>query len=273
MGEVLSRTEWLLRRDGAIVVASLVGLTVICWLYLISLAVGMSTGDMGIMGMASMDGVAMSSARAVGSQPWTAVTFALMLLMWWVMMIGMMVPSAAPVILIYARVQRQKLPDENPVRRSILFTLGYVLVWLGFSIIATFMQWRLGEAALLSSMMVSTSGYLAAAVFGAAGLYQLTPLKQSCLNHCRSPIQFLSTHWKQGDLGGLQMGLSHGAFCVGCCWFLMGLLFFGGVMNLLWVAVIAIFVLLEKVVPRGQLVSRISGLAMVGFSLYVLFLA
>lgn len=265
--------ELLLRRDGAIVVASLVGLTVICWLYLISLAVGMSTGDMGLMGMASMDDMAMNSSMAVGSQPWTAVTFALMLLMWWVMMIGMMVPSAAPVILIYARVQRQKLPDENPVRRSILFTLGYVVVWLGFSIIATFIQWRLGEAAMLSSIMKSTSAYLAAAVFGAAGLYQLTPLKQSCLNHCRSPIQFLSAHWKQGDLGGLKMGLSHGAYCVGCCWFLMGLLFFGGVMNLLWVAAVAIFVLLEKVVPHGQLVSRISGLAMVGFSLCLLFLA
>ena len=192
-----------------------------------------------------------------------------MLIMWWVMM----VPSAAPTILIYARVQRQKLPDVSPVLRTMLFTLGYVAVWLGFSLVATISQWGLSEIALLSQTMVSTSGYLAAALFALAGLYQLTPLKQACLVRCRSPIQFLSTYWKQGDVGAVRMGLHHGSYCVGCCWLLMGLLFFGGVMNLLWVAAIAVFVLLEKVVPHGLWLSRVSGVLMIGFSLHLLIAA
>ncbi len=154
-----------------------------------------------------------------------------------------------------------------------LFTLGYVAVWLGFSLVATISQWGLSEIALLSQTMVSTSGYLAAALFALAGLYQLTPLKQACLVRCRSPIQFLSTYWKQGDVGAVRMGLHHGSYCVGCCWLLMGLLFFGGVMNLLWVAAIAVFVLLEKVVPHGLWLSRVSGVLMIGFSLHLLIAA
>jgi predicted metal-binding membrane protein len=193
-----------------------------------------------------------------------------MLVMWWVMMIGMMVPSAAPMILIFARVQRKTLPDQNPGLRIALFALGYLLLWLTFSLGATSLQWGLGYVALLSPMMVGSSKYLGPAIFFAAGIYQLTPLKQACLAHCRSPITFLSSYWRNGDWGAFRMGLAHGAYCVGCCWFLMGLLFFGGVMNLFWIAAIAIFVLLEKVLPAARLISRVSGIGMLCFSVFLL---
>ncbi len=252
-----SRLERLLRRDRAIVVACLLALVSAAWLYLARLAADMTRGDMTAMGMASPGGIAM------GLQAWTATTFVLMLAMWWIMMVGMMIPSAAPTIVIFARAQRQQLADENPVGRTLLFTSGYLLTWLAFSALATTLQWGLGEAALLSPMMVSTTPVLGAAVFATAGLYQLTPLKHACLAHCRSPLHFLAEHWRNGDLGAVRMGVSHGAYCVGCCWFLMALLFAGGVMNLLWVAAIAVFVLLEKVLPHGQRVSRAAGAVMI----------
>ncbi len=254
-----SRLERLLRRDRAIVVACLLALVSAAWLYLARLAADVASGDMTLMGMASAE-------IAMELQTWTATTVVLMLAMWWVMMVGMMIPSAAPTILIFARAQRQRLADVAPVLRSLLFTSGYLLTWLAFSALATTLQWGLGEAALLSPMMVSTTPLLGAALFAAAGLYQLTPLKRACLAHCRSPLHFLAEHWRNGNLGALRMGASHGAYCVGCCWFLMALLFAGGVMNLLWVAAIAVFVLLEKALPRGVWVSRASGFVMIALA-------
>ena len=264
MSDSDSTLERLLKRDGAIVIGSLAVLTLLSWLYLVVLNLDMAQGDMSLMGMASMGG-----GMAMELQPWTVLTFALMFAMWWIMMVGMMIPSAAPMILIYARVQRKKLPDENPVLRSGIFSLGYVIAWLVFSLVATLLQWALGEAALLSPMMIATSHYLGAAILLAAGIYQLTPLKQACLAKCRSPIHFLTTHWRNGNAGALKMGIDHGRYCVGCCWFLMALLFFGGVMNLLWVAAIAILVLLEKLLPRGDLVAKISGGLMLAFAGYL----
>jgi len=199
-------------------------------------------------------------------QPWTGATFALMGLMWWIMMIGMMVPSAAPMILLFARVQRRKLAQEAPGRRIALFVLGYLLVWLGFSIAATVLQWGLGTWALLSPMMESTSPALSAGILLLAAIYQLTPLKRACLDHCRNPVEFLSRHWHPGDKGALTLGLHHGAYCVGCCWVLMVLLFAVGVMNLLWVAVIAVFVLLEKILPDGRWISRAGALVLLVFA-------
>ena len=271
--------ERLLRRDSASVVASLILITMLAWIYLIVLALDMAGGDMSLMAMdmslaGSRGGIGeMATAMILEPQPWTWLTFVLMLLMWWVMMIGMMVPSAAPMILLFARLQRQKLSHENPGLRIALFTSGYVLMWLVFSAAATTAQWVLGELALLSPMMKSTSPILAAAIFAVAGIYQLTTLKQACLAHCQAPVHFLSAQWRKGDLGAFLMGLHHGAYCVGCCWFLMALLFAGGVMNLLWVAVIAAFVLLEKAVPKGFWVTRISGPLMLGFSALIAFRA
>ena len=269
--------ERLPTRDSASVIASLILITLLAWIYLIVLVLDMAGGDMSLMGMdmGAAQGRMGETATAMimEPQPWIWITFVLMLVMWWVMMIGMMVPSAAPMILVFARLQRQKLSHESPRLRIALFTLGYVLTWLGFSAAATTAQWALAELALLSPMMTGTSPLLAAAIFAIAGIYQFTPLKHACLAHCRAPVYFLSTHWRKGDLGALRMGLHHGAYCVGCCWFLMALLFVGGVMNLLWVATIAAFVLLEKVVPKGFWITHISGLLMLGFSGFVAFRA
>ncbi len=266
MTEAVSTIENVVRRDRALVVASLVILTGLCWLYLVVLALEMARGDMTLMGMGEMAAMGMTHA----SMPWSALTFALMLLMWWIMMIGMMVPSAAPMILLFARVHRKKLADQTPALRTALFTLGYIVAWAVFSLVATAAQWGLGRLSLLTPMMVSTSNLLGAGLFLAAGRYQLSPLKHVCLRHCRSPVTYLASHWRTGHLGAFRMGLGHGLFCVGCCWFLMGLLFFGGVMNLLWVGAIAILVLVEKVAPRGELVGRIGGAIMLCFGVSLL---
>jgi predicted metal-binding membrane protein len=140
---------------------------------------------------------------------------------------------------------------------------GYLVVWTGFSALATTLQWALEQATLLSAMMVSTSPLLGGALLITAGAYQMTPLKQACLIHCRSPVQFLSSHWRKGTGGAFRMGLAHGLYCLGCCWVLMVLLFVGGVMNLLWIAALAGFVLAEKIIPRGVLFGRIMGGAMI----------
>jgi predicted metal-binding membrane protein len=157
------------------------------------------------------------------------------------MMVAMMVPSAAPLVLIFARVNRQRRERESPVAPAAILLLGYVSVWAGFSAVATGAQWGLHSAALLSPMMVSTSPILGGMLLVLAGVFQWTPLKRMCLVHCRSPLAFLMAHWREGKRGPLVMGLHHGAFCVGCCWILMALLFVAGVMNLLWVAAIAVF--------------------------------
>ena len=245
--------EHLLRRDRAIVLASLLGLTVLAWLYLVDMALDMDMAMTG-RGMAGMGG-----AMTMAPVPWDATYFTLMFAMWAIMMVGMMVPSAAPMILLFAVINRKKQLSRNPYLRTAVFTLGYLLAWTAFSLVATTLQWTFSAAALLSPMMVSTSGVLGAVLFTAAGVYQLTPLKHACLHHCRSPVHFIAGHWKPGTAGALRMGAEHGAYCVGCCWFLMGLLFVGGVMNLLWVAAIAIFVLLEKVAPQGELTARVAG--------------
>jgi predicted metal-binding membrane protein len=253
--------EDLLRRDRAVVLASLIGLTALAWFYLVDTALDMDVG--------AMDGSA-GGVLAMAPMPWDATHFALMFLMWAIMMVGMMLPSAAPMILLFAAIDRRKRLSRSPFLRTAVFTLGYLLTWTAFSLAATALQWALNGAALLSPMLVSTSHVLGVTLFIAAGIYQLTPLKHACLQHCRSPVHFITAHWRPGTAGALRMGVEHGAYCVGCCWFLMGLLFVGGVMNLLWVAVIAAFVLIEKVVPRGELVAWASGVLMLTFASYLL---
>jgi predicted metal-binding membrane protein len=240
-------------RDRMMVVAALVALTAVAWLYLVVLARDMGMG--GAMGM----------KEAVGAQlmAWTATHFALMFVMWWVMMVGMMVPSASPMILMFSTINRRRREREQPHVPTVVFAGGYLLAWGGFSLIATAAQWGLEEAALLSPMMVSTSPVFGGVLLVAAGIYQWTPLKYACLRYCRSPLGFIMTRWRDGPAGSLRMGLEHGLFCLGCCWFIMGLLFVGGVMNLLWVAAIAAFVFAEKLFPAGELIARTAGVLMV----------
>jgi predicted metal-binding membrane protein len=229
--------------------------TLAAWAYLAHLAA--------MPGMASMPGM------TAGLMPWTGADALFALVMWMVMMVGMMLPSATPVLLLVAAVNRRGAAAGGRGLTG-AFGLGYVLAWGGFSVAATAAQWGLHAAALLSPPLATTSPLLGGVLLVAAGVYQLTPLKAACLAHCRSPLSFLMTEWREGAGGALRMGLRHGLYCLGCCALLMGLLFVAGVMNLLWVALIAVFVLVEKVVPGGPRVGRLLGAVLIVTGLVVL---
>lgn len=205
-------------------------------------------------------------------EEWTRPDLLMIFAMWSVMMVGMMVPSVSPVLLLFAAVNRKRREQRAPFVPTGLFLAGYLASWTFFAAAATGAQWGLHSAALLSPMMVASSPALAGALLVAAGLFQWTPLKRACLRHCRSPLEVVATGWREGKGGAVRMGLKHGLFCVGCCWVLMTLLFALGVMNLLWVAVIAAFVLVEKAVPGGQLVGRVAGvlLALAGLGVLLI---
>ena len=248
--------EAVLKRDRAVVVAGAAGVTILAWAYLVYLSQSVS-------GMGS--GMAMTQL-----QSWSVTDFGFMFLMWWVMMIGMMVPTAAPMILLFATVNRRRREQQGPYVPTAVFLSGYLLIWGGFAAVATVGNWALHVNSLLSSMMgESNSAYLGGGLLIAAGLFQWSRLKYVCLSHCRSPMSFLMSDWKEGARGALRMGLRHGTYCVGCCWVLMALLFVLGVMNLLWIAALATLVLLEKVVPAGQRLSKVTGLLLVGWGVVV----
>jgi predicted metal-binding membrane protein len=261
-----------LRRDRLVVVLGLVAITVLAWAYILNLATHMQgmgqamdqAADTAAMGMA-----AMQSAMS-GVQPWTRADFALTFAMWTVMMVAMMTPSAAPMVLIFDRVSRERYRSGQPFLPTGLFLLGYLLVWTAFSLAATFVQWRLHEAAWLSPALAATRPVLIGGLWLAAGIYQLTPLKSRCLARCRTPLGFLLSEWREGARGALVMGMRHGAFCAGCCWLLMALLFVGGVMNVLWVAAIAAYILIEKLAPAGHWLGRALGFVMLAGGVWML---
>jgi predicted metal-binding membrane protein len=214
-----------------------------------------------------MAGMAMS---VMTPAVWTPGYAVLIFLMWWIMMIAMMLPSATPTLLLFARVNRKERTGGRPYVPTAAFAFGYMAVWGGFSAIAAGVQWELERLGLLSSMMGTTSVWLGGAILAAAGAWQLTPLKNVCLRHCRSPWSFLANSWRPGDLGAFRMGMEHGAYCLGCCWFLMGLLFFGGIMNLYWIFGLAVFVLVEKTIPMGHWCGRVIGVGLVGWGVTLL---
>lgn len=195
------------------------------------------------------------------------------LLMWSVMMAAMMIPSAAPMILMFASVHRKRRESDSPYVSTGIFLLGYLLVWAGFSLLATLAQWGLHATTLLSPAMMIASPVIGGLVLVAAGVFQWTPLKDACRTQCSSPLSFVMTQWREGTGGAVAMGLRHGLFCVGCCGLLMALLFVTGIMNLLWVALIAGFVLVEKVLPSGRWLSRMSGLALFVWGLWIVAIA
>ena len=201
---------------------------------------------------------------------WTPAYFTLMLVMWCVMMAAMMLPSAAPTILLFAALSRKSAERGDPAVSAIVFAAAYVIVWSGFGLLATFAQMQLDDLALLSPMIKTASVPLGATLLIAAGVYQMTPLKYACLRRCRTPIDFFARRWRPGAKGALLMGLAHGGFCLGCCWVMMGLLFYAGVMNLLWVAGLALYVLLEKLAPAGQGISRFAGVVLILWGVAVL---
>lgn len=263
--------EAVLRRDGLIVAASIAALTVLAWVYVLQLAADMTMGGMDMMGYRMISngfGMAMVPAQ----QAWTPSDFVLMFVMWTVMMIGMMTPSAAPMILIYARTGRMAAASAKPFAATGWFVAGYLAVWSGFALAATTAQWALGRLALLGPEMASTNNVLGGVILVAAGLYQWLPLKHACLSQCQSPVLFIQRlgGFRRGAAGAFRMGATHGVYCLGCCWALMALLFVGGVMNVLWIAALAVFALTEKLTPAGHLLSRLAGIGLMAAGLRLL---
>jgi predicted metal-binding membrane protein len=245
--------ERALRHDRILVSAGMLAVVVLSWSYLLG---GAGT-------LQEMDGMLMP----MSSGPWTLDHVLVMLLMWAVMMMAMMLPSAAPMILLYARIARGRDASAMPATASGVFAAGYVAIWTAFSLVAVALQFGMERLALLSPMMQTTSMTLAGGILIVAGIYQWSPLKKTCLQGCRSPLEFVLAHWRPGTSGAFLMGVRHGVYCVGCCWMLMLLLFVGGVMNLGWIAGLAILVLAEKLAPAGHWIGRGAGILLAGWGI------
>jgi predicted metal-binding membrane protein len=268
----------VVRRDRLIVVTVLTAVIALSWAYLVTGAsMGMSAFEMTRMSQLGMawrtsEG-GMACMAMMTPVVWRLGYAVLMFFMWWVMMVAMMLPSATSTILLFATVNRKQRETGHPHVATSIFAVGYLAAWAGFSLVAVILQWGFARTGILSPMLVGTNVIFGGVLLLAAGIYQLTPIKHACLRHCRSPLAFLSTHWRRGARGALRMGLVHGAFCIGCCWFLMGLLFFGGVMNLYWIAGLALFVLFEKTVPAGHWIGYATGVALLVWGADMLALA
>ena len=254
--------EAAVRRDRLVVVTALTAVITLSWAYLLAGAgMGMSAFEMTRRSQLGMAG-GMAGTAMMTPAVWTPGYAVLMFFMWWVMMVAMMLPSAAPMILLFATINRRQRESGHPHVATSIFAVGYLAAWAGFSLVAMILQWGFERTGILSPMLIGTNVIFGGVPLLAAGVYQLTPMKHACLRHCRSPLAFLSSHWRRGARGALRMGLVHGAFCVGCCWFLMGLLFFGGVMNLYWIVGVALLVLFEKTVPAGHWLGYATGVAL-----------
>ncbi len=220
-------------RDRVVLWGGIIAITALAWIYLIIMPMG-------------------AESRLVDA--------ILMFLMWAVMMVAMMLPSAAPMLSTYARIASARVAYR--AYHVWMFAAGYFVMWTGFSLAATALQYALQSVSIVSSSM-RTTPLAGGIILMVAGIYQLTPLKNVCLKRCRTPIGFFMTNWRDGAAGAFTMGLEHGAFCTGCCWMLMALLFVAGVMNLAWVAAISVLVLLEKAAPFGRAIALASGVAMI----------
>lgn len=265
MSLISSPIEGLLRQDRWIVIIGLSIVVITAALYTV-FGVGMPMSAIEMTGGAgAMNGSMMMPAQ------WTADYFIVVFFMWWLMMVAMMVPSAAPTILLYTALMRHRTDRKDITLKSGLFLLGYLAVWAVFSFLASLLQWSLELRDLASPMtMMVTSKYLGAGILLAAGSYQFTPLKRACLNHCREPVRFLTERRRPGRGGAFLMGIEHGRFCLGCCWFLMALLFFGGVMNLYWIGGLALFVLFEKLVPQRHWIGYAGGFVLIAAGGYMM---
>ena len=242
-------------RPALIVVVLIVPLA--CWLWVIAMA-------------RDMYGPMTGASAWMMTVNWDTPRLLLLWAMWAAMMAGMMLPTAAPILLLYARAMRNRDDEAHPSRQIYAMAAGYVVVWAAFSIAATALQRLLAESSLLTMMMEPADPRAAAAVLIIAGVYQLTPLKYACLDACRSPIAFLSSRWREGAAGAFRMGVSHGNYCLGCCWALMLLLFAGGVMNLAVILALTAWVAIEKLAPLGQWTARASGVLLIAAGAWML---
>jgi predicted metal-binding membrane protein len=247
------------RRGRFMVGAGLAILAALAWAYILDMSHSISLGGGNPSAPMAMP---MSSGQGPG--------LGWLVPMWIIMMIAMMVPSAAPTILLFTGVARNRRARGVSTASAAVFTAGYILVWALYATVAAVAQWQLHRMALLSSSMAASSALFAGALLVFAGAYQWLPLKGACLSHCHSPLGFFSHHWREGRTGALVMGMEHGSYCVGCCWALMTLLFVAGVMNLLWVAAIAGFVLIEKLVDKGRVFGRVGGVLLVAVGLWLI---
>ena len=255
--------EKTLRRDRLITGAAIAIIALLAWVYVIVLSRQMSAGSAAMSNMAAM---------AMPESGWDTSRFLLTFVMWAVMMVAMMLPSAAPFVLLYARVGRAAAAQGTVFAPTFWFAAGYTLAWAGFSAFATLAQFALSQAALITPMATLSSRWIGALVLLAAGLYQWSPLKDTCLTRCRTPLSFIQSQggFKGEAAASVRLGLLHGLYCIGCCWMLMALLFVGGVMNLLWIAALAILVLMEKLLPSGLGVARLAGVGFVAAAVWLL---
>jgi predicted metal-binding membrane protein len=249
--------EYVLKKDRLIVAGGLFVMCGLAWLYIIYL----------YRQMLNMNMDAFFFAMPMNPS-WTIVDFCLLFLMWFVMMIAMMTPSVAPLILIFAMVNRRKQQQQSPFVSTGYLLFGYFLIWAGFSLLATLLQWLLQRIAWLNSEMVTTNKISGGIILIMAGIFQFTPLKRKCLNYCRTPIDFIHLKWKEGRRGALRMGMENGLYCLACCWVLMILLFVAGIMNLLWIALIALFVLIEKSLPKIKWISYGAGIVLIVYGIW-----
>ena len=246
----------LLRHDRYVVIAGLAVIVALAWAWL-------------LLG-AGIEGMDMGGGQVMLMPPtWTPFYAILILVMWIVMMTAMMLPSAAPVILLVAALMRQGQGSRGQ-GAVWLFALGYLAVWSAFSVVATTLQWGLDSIGQLSVMMASNNAVLAGSLLILAGIYQWTPWKRTCLRHCRSPLVWVTRNWRKGLIGPARAGARHGLFCLGCCWLLMALLFVFGLMNILWIAALAILVFVEKVLPFGPRLSQATGVALAAWGVTIL---
>ena len=247
--------ESIARRDRTFLLIGLIGISALAWGYMIALADHTATAD---------------AVVHAHTRPWSTTDFWMTFVMWGVMMVAMMAPTVAPMLLALARIDRAQPSPSGPLLPATMFLTGYLGVWTGFSVVATLAQWRLHELTLVSASGASNHAAFGGVLLLSAGAFQLTPLKQACLSRCRSPLLFLMSAWRPGSWGGLRMGILHGAFCIGCCWALMALMFVAGTMNLLWTAALMLLMLAEKSLPTGRQVGRAAGVGLMVWGMYAL---
>lgn len=247
----------LLQKDRLLVISGIAAITILGWAYMIHMAIHMTTKGMSITKPCTMY--------------WGIGDIIHLFIMWTIMMVAMMLPAAAPMVMIFVTANGQRSNDEEIFIPTWLFILGYLAVWTIFSGLATLAQWGLHLGALLTHSMAITSPVLGGLLLIAAGIFQWTPFRDACMSKCRSPLGFLMAEWREGRLGALIMGLKAGLFCVGCCWLLMILCFVLGVMNIFWMAALTVFMILERIMDNKWL-SRTAGLILIVWGARVLIL-
>lgn len=248
-----SRSIAVFNRSRAMVIFGIFALSALAWVH---------------MGYLGWHAVAHSDAlRPSAHHPTNLI---LIFLMWSVMMVAMMIPSAAPTILMFDTIIRKKSEHTALVSPTLLFVSGYLATWMVYSGMAAVLQLWLQNAALITTSTVKSVPVISGCLLIIAGLFQFSHLKYACLKHCQSPMGFFMLHWKDGPRGAFLMGLRSGLYCVGCCWALMVLMFVAGAMNIIWMVLLAIYILAEKMIPGGRRFSRISGMIMIGWGLWML---